>query len=65
MLYTNKEKVSKMNLDSSSIPSSPSQTEATTKKKMFARKPANIVACLPSDKKKSVLEDCSQLKPLP
>lgn len=29
-----------------SIPSSPSMTEATTKKKMFARKPANAVGNL-------------------
>lgn len=39
-----------------SVPSSPSMTDATTKKKMFARKPVNAIGNLVPEKKKSTFD---------
>jgi hypothetical protein len=57
MFYSTKDKVEKVTNNYCSVPSSPSMTEATTKKKMFARKPANAIGNLVPDKKKSLLDE--------
>jgi hypothetical protein len=57
MFYSTKEKLEKVCSSYSSVPSSPSMTDATTKKKMFARKPANAIGNLVPEKKKTTFEE--------
>lgn len=57
MFYSTKDKDQKSTNNYCSVPSSPSVTEATTKKKMFARKPAYGVGNLVPEKKKTPLEE--------
>lgn len=56
MFNSKQDKTQFVNLNNTSIPSSPTQTESS-KKRMFARKPAYGVCNLPSEKKKILFQD--------